>query len=1597
MNPIPAMSYRAPCVASRPELTAVFEHHNEPDTFVDIEPERVPIPLFQPIEPAPLEMTWISILHCLAQLDSAFKDQTSRADTRIKFSIDRGLIAREMKGLIDAFLKSSSNPIDGADLLLLQYTIENILEKLSGLTPRHSEFRPIMNLARKLLLAVKKEVRSNTRRNLRTVEPDGSLDSYACDFGSFTQNLKSGIALLKTDTCGSDTALLDQISVHAEPQNIEHLTLSNLEQIRTNLAQLEKHSGAEKAKVIQFLIQAVCTQINKQYGRNLYRLKNGLNDIRDLLPQLGAGEQEISIVENLLSVTEEYQATHLIPPGQNPHLDSAFLFEISRELTELMVLLRHPSYRTDLNLLIEIQMQISTLQKLFSIVPRGVSKETEDTPGAIAIYQDNVKKIRNLEATLETVYGHAKNLGGEEWLAEFRALSLYIHEINPEFLSEETWSDIWALAFLALNALKNQRQAAERCKNGPDYVTLAFAEKSLTHLVAMCQENLSAAMKNKIKAEPITASFEFGKKDLSEMMTVLKPIINSTDEIIKGVNNSHIITRIMDVLNNSKENPLKNEDWEKIIIQLDFLIHRLEQLKLTAPATFRSINFSIENAVLVRDLCKTGSAQSAGQFDPGSKAGFLKVFREIRYAFKGYDAFQNEDGLGINAALDEVLKIVANSDPSKDDFTVEEWDFISGTLESIVRSPAGTKIDSIYDGFKINHQQDELIHNGLKIGFLKKNLDYLAFVSGAAWARQAHAAIVDHLAGIYRKEWNPAYTSLTTHTGSLSVSMPFFRIQGTAGRTSGLVTDDEGYPGELNTANGSVAVEANLGLDSIKLAKAEIDGQGSKGTYDEWDSARKYVVDHFQEMILERHNDPQVARYLARKSVPDGQVQPMPSAAIASTATVQAKEGLLPDAGEVHDAAKPEKPQELTTRIQPIVERVEISLQNISHIQKAYDLESKYISHLFSILIAIRPQHLSTFFLNEASRNTGTIKLRPLKIEQAGRLTLAYTSLSGKVAATAGPETPLANLNVSATAGGAWACAELVRNTPICAKLRRLYYREEYNDQGEIQRNKTGMEIRNEIVEKSMGLRTRLDMDAISETWKMQRKISKTAVLTTEQAASLSAFQTAELQRKRDKSMPIWSQSPIKQVLQNPMLEAHAADTAPPTKMPIEKELDALNDNLKQLKLDFKQYARFQAQMSYGDHTNAASVEAMHKKYGAINAEDCMYRFLVLNAWLYTVALDLEEQVPELSSQMKLTEDALVDLEKRMFNCKFSINKNKLNELAAFKEECLLQTKDIRLGAAAKAELIPGGRVAHGLLPQQISVLLQQRYRYHVNPLRIGEYRDVEIRLSPGLELETRSGIIDYILQQIIAQGGNDYLPKEELRKNLETYLGVGFNFTSTVVLNFRWFKPTLFPGLGYRFWNMRASISNDFTVSVATPAFFISGGYTYEKIRNTFVHEVYSTDSMLYFGLRFFHDFAIKDIVEEQGTAAISPHSYWATVKNEQIAALKDLFKNTGKAESLRRKTGGESDYSVLKELNALEAEMNKISKGRDQHKDKIDKAKKAFMDQACLFSDGDGENYEATLKAFESLMLAYSPRLITMKKKSELFKPRSFKLEAT
>ena len=1004
------------------------------------------------------------------------------------------------------------------------------------------------------------------------------------------------------------------------------------------------------------------------------------------------------------------------------------------------------------------------------------------------------------------------------------------------------------------------------------------------------------------------------------------------------------------------DRPVTNDDpaskeiiearWQEIMGLFNMLYSSLRGSEMFSE----SVHVDLDNlAPMLNQLCP----KLAVQADPRSKLGFLKLFNAVRAGLKGVDRKK------ISPTLEVIREILLR----REELNIEDWEFISLKLEKLVQL--------------IPCHSEDFIHNGFKIGFLKKNLDYLAFVSGAMWLERSHRFIVDHLTNQrYKEKFNESFSESDTHTVSISASMPFLSTRLAVSRTKALVTDDEGYLGRVDTTKFAGGVSGNLGVDSVKLASVGIEGSVTRGSYEEWSKIRHYVLTNLNELLLEHSKksalsgpvlrigdtdfrffgtgvDNELQVHLTRHQsnvLPVGLRTEMISKIAPSDDDNLRLSRTAKDIAQKYDVANP-------GRYRYMVERLKIDMHYMDAIRQTYAMQSSRMAQTFSVLLSVSANRIPERFVEDAAFDGAKIKPDLLNIEQAKGLNLPYTVIAGKVTSTVGLESELGSLNLTGALEASSAGVLLTTYTPLCEKLQSTFDEGIYNSTTEGQatlRNEMALEI----IKKSRGIRSKLDKEDLA--YSKLRLLDRATYKTLDYDPSKeSAVEEAFLRSAGG----IWADAP-----QNESPTARSS---------------RLKRALEHVKATFQQYEKIQSSLANGGAPALESLSDIHKMFGVESAEKFMYRLLLLNAWIYTQTLESENTKEIIDFRIELATN-----EAAMLNYKFPVNQKVLEEHTSYQQECELTVKDIKLGAAATAAIAPSTLEVLGMGMLQIVVSVLQRFREHVNPFRHGNYRDVEVRLSAGIALGSRAKCVEYIYNAITSKAGTECRIGPEDTQNIEKFLDSVTAVTGTLVLNFKWYKPTLFPSLGYRFWNMRASVAGDATFSVNTPTPFISAGYSYEKVRTGFLYEIYSTSSMLLFGLRFFHDYCIDDV--NQKTGAITAESYYGGVRKLKAETLKSLFSNTG-----RQHTMGYTEYSVLKELDAIEKEIGTIAKNRTENMKQINIARDELMRTAAAFYKTDSEeNYTLALAAFEKLLFTYSPHLLAMKRRSALFKPKKFEL---
>jgi len=1105
---------------------------------------------------------------------------------------------------------------------------------------------------------------------------------------------------------------------------------------------------------------------------------------------------------------------------------------------------------------------------------------------------------------------------------------------------------------------------------------------------------------------PIPIPAPADKLALHAMLLKLKPKMEEARQVQFSARESNLLDRTIQTLMLGTTSHMTYADCERVIAYLDSLTEELDSILANLDShrpdnsdQIIRIRSAKQFIAGMKNFCEAAESRCPDPLDPQSRVGFLRIFRKIHDAMKDFNYPKNKsDTVLINSMLNQTYQCLLDGDLST--MSPGQWDFISLTLE---------KLQTLLPS------HDDLNCKGYKLGFLKENLKFLTFVSNAAWASSAREKIIDRLSYyIYGEQYDPSYASTKAHKGGISFHLPFVQVGFSAGRISGDMTDDEGYTGAKETTAVGGGAEANIGsfIGGVKVFAVGADITYERGQYKEWDNVRDKVADNFQQMLKVNRNDTIIAKYCQRLGKNDSELQ-----GGRPTATQMANRKLATP-NKANTAVTNNKAQQTAKDPVPLrVETLEISLENIDKIRTLYDRQSEHMSQLFSTLIGSKVMRSDeTPAVSESSTSRTNIIPEKLPMPERAGLNIPYESISANVTAKAGIELPsLFELSMNGAIGGSKTAVKVPRHSGLCATLNRLNVEATYNDIGKQNRLTTANKIRAEITAKSAVFRKQLDRaqltaaswnaayttQKLEEQWREKEKIQGTAELSPEQTTKMSDFVQVELEKLKN----IWTDLPTG----NSELTLESHELNPAQKLENTEILfDRLSNAVKYLTEDFDRYTKFQAQLSYGDPTSYESLAAMNERLGIEDHLDengvrqrkvtrieangeYLYRIQVLTAWTFSRALELEAGATKESLiKIEKLKKRLMELEDAMRKCKLEIGQKDPNQLASFVESAILETREGSFKTSANVSLL-------GILGPQLALKGTWRGRSHTNPLRSGAYVDLELRLTPAmLNTIPNAHLIEHIRNHTLEYGEECC---NQVCDSLAKFMTSGIITSDDLVFNFKLYKPDLFPGLGYRFWNLRVNYSKGRNITVGSPVVLMSGSYNYENTKVRSLADYYSNDSMLYFGLRYFHDWATLAISKN---GKIGPQSYWKKVKNQQEKTLRELLLKIGKVE---QKKAAEQDESrklnltcgVLDELTALESVFRGMPKVKvENNLEIIDQARAALKIATSNFATTESDiDYKAALAAFENLMSAYAPLLNTMRRKSDLFKPEEFSLK--
>ncbi|CAM5999581.1 unnamed protein product [Sphagnum balticum] len=415
-------------------------------------------------------------------------------------------------------------------------------------------------------------------------------------------------------------------------------------------------------------------------------------------------------------------------------------------------------------------------------------------------------------------------------------------------------------------------------------------------------------------------------------------------------------------------------------------------------------------------------------------------------------------------------------------------------------------------------------------------------------------------------------------------------------------------------------------------------------------------------------------------------------------------------------------------------------------------------------------------------------------------------------------------------------------------------------------------------------------------------------------------------------------------------------------------KLDVTNpssEHQTRLESNISDYVEMQRLSKLGAAFAKKKIEQYHKMYGADNAEGCIARMLMLNAWFYATTLaDIDLDQAERDSQLRKMEA----LENSVMNPKFTFyDRAKLTELFSYKKEIQFMITDFRAGLSLKS-----------WWSGNISLNYQGRVRKHTHLFRLGNTKDVTFNLGSSTSPTTKT-VAEFT---------------ELLRGNVQTAPIAG-DFAVVAGLTMsgtcRWYDRGGFEGLKdkpmVRLYYRKtintdnAGIVNTGDVSVASGV-DLSANFGVDKTTTTLVSDIYNHKTIFMFAMMYMHEFQAGN--GNPDTGELNPGTYWEErIIVEQRESLEKLFKEIyAETQSGKQLTDG------------LLVEMDEIQKKFcAQHRDFDTSFKEKFIDAAKAYAVKPGlGNYNKALAAFQNLLFSYNEPVVIAKQNSALFKPGQF-----
>lgn len=399
--------------------------------------------------------------------------------------------------------------------------------------------------------------------------------------------------------------------------------------------------------------------------------------------------------------------------------------------------------------------------------------------------------------------------------------------------------------------------------------------------------------------------------------------------------------------------------------------------------------------------------------------------------------------------------------------------------------------------------------------------------------------------------------------------------------------------------------------------------------------------------------------------------------------------------------------------------------------------------------------------------------------------------------------------------------------------------------------------------------------------------------------------------------------------------------------------VEELSRDIDHLHKDFEAYFQLHAQAARGDAKALLAIEAFHLKYGVQSNEECLHCMVLLTAYFYSRLMNRETD--ELVEQLKMR---LLKLEQTLHTTAIPHRRGYLEQHAVVKQEIQTVSKEkfVQFMVAVGCTALPPD--------VELGVKISTRSLTHYNPLRSGEYVNVEFTLGSSTIVNER------ILQTI-----GDYFSAGQTGLNLFFDAGA---YTKRGAYTLRFFKPSAFDGLPYcklheRRINLQ-STQTDIAIPIPVTGWLnLVAGLSYQETSCQLVSEVPDSNTMLYFAMHYMH--ALSNGKTNKAGEALQD-SYWYRLEREQGAALAHLFLNYA-----------DESHTVVQELEAIEQVW--LGGATSEEVFACQAAKTLFLDHAKVFEQSrtDG-NYQAALEGFKALQRMYFSHWQRKKESSPTYK---------